>query len=149
MRPFWKDIGFEVFKDFCVRPQKAQQLADLVEMPVNQLLIHSQSAILPYLVLMKKKDVLNRLAKVRCTTVQNIFLQEPRILASTLAMLLMHPADNIEKSVTALLCESIPEFAKEELSGIVKMQPVLVASEILKAAAVEEGEGRKKEVSGH
>ncbi|KAL0265042.1 serine/threonine-protein kinase M1 [Diplodia seriata] len=145
LRPFWRNVGFEVFKDLCVRPQKAQLLSDLLETGVNQLLLLTQKDVLPYLVLMKKKDVLKRIAAARQTTVQDICLQPKENLAAILATLLIHPADDVETSAAALLCESVPGLGKKEFTELVKITPTYVACEILKASAGEEG-ARKKEL---
>ncbi|OJD39951.1 protein kinase rad3 [Diplodia corticola] len=145
LRPFWRNVGFEVFKDLCVRPQKAQSLSDLLETSVNQLLLLTQREVIPYLVLMKKKDVLKRVAAARQTTVQDVCLQPKENLAAILATLLIHPADDIETSTSALLCESVPDFEKEDLSSLIKLSPTYIACDILKASAGEEG-ARKKEI---
>lgn len=144
LRPFWRELGFEVFKDLCVLPQKAQLLSDLLDTSVMQLLERTQREVLPYLVLDKKRDVLKRIAVARGTTVQDICLQPKENLTAILARLLMHPADDIETSATAILTDSVPEFAKEDLSSLVKTQPVLIACEILKAAASEESATKKQ-----
>lgn len=146
LRPFWRNIGFEVFKDLCVKPQKAQLLSDLIETSVNQLLVITQREVLPYVVLTKKKDVLKRIAMARNTTVQDVCLQPKENLAAILATLLMHPSDDIETSTAALLCESVPDIDKEDLTTLIKTDPTDIACEILKASAGEEG-ARKKEVS--
>ncbi|KAH7045160.1 hypothetical protein B0J12DRAFT_669729 [Macrophomina phaseolina] len=143
-RPFWRELGFEVFKDLCVLPQKAQLLSELHDTTVNHLIERTQKEILPYIVLDKKRDVLKRIAAARGTTVQDVCLQPKENLAAILARLLIHPADDIESSATAILTDSVPEFAKEDLSSLVKIQPILIACEILVAAAMEESAAKKQ-----
>lgn len=133
-----------MFKDLCVLPQKAQLLSELHDTTVNHLIERTQKEILPYIVLDKKRDVLKRIAAARGTTVQDVCLQPKENLAAILARLLIHPADDIESSATAILTDSVPEFANEDLSSLVKIQPILIACEILVAAAMEESAAKKQ-----
>lgn len=151
LKPFWRNISFEVFKDLHNRPQKAQQLSDLLETNIDQLLILTQTELLPYLVLTKKRDILERVAAARNTNVQDVCVQPKANMASILTILFLHSADDIENedmenSAMDLLCESVPEFQSTDLQTLIKQDPTLIAFNILKAAAVEEG-SKKQRVS--
>lgn len=148
MRPFWRSIGIIVIKDLQTRPQKAQQLADLLEISVNQMLLLTQAETLPYLVLMKKKDILQRIARARgpSISVHDICLHPQRNLVAILALLLRQPSANIEKTAMDYLCEVAPAFREQnDLSGLVGTEPFLIACDLLKAAS-DEGEPRKAQV---
>ncbi|KAK8195018.1 uncharacterized protein BKA78DRAFT_366770 [Phyllosticta capitalensis] len=149
LKPFWRNISFEVFKDLHNRPQKAQQLSDLLETNIDQLLILTQTELLPYLVLTKKRDILERVAAARNTNVQDVCVQPKANMASILTILFLHSADDIENedmenSAMDLLCESVPEFQSTDLQTLIKQDPTLIAFNILKAAAVEEGSKKQR-----
>ncbi|ORX98750.1 hypothetical protein BCR34DRAFT_142938 [Clohesyomyces aquaticus] len=137
LRPFWRSIGFAVFKDLQTKPQKAQQLADLTEQSVNNMLLSSQAETLPYLVLTKRKDVLQRIATARGASIQDVCTQPRRNLAGILALLLCQPVDDIEKSAMEALFAVAPDFKanNQDLSFWIRPEAVLVACEVLKSAA--------------
>ena len=139
LRPFWRSIGFAVFKDLHNKPQKAQQLSDLTEQSVNQLLLSTHTELLPNLVLTKRKDILGRIAKARGTSIEDICTQPRRNLAGILALLLCQPvADSeVESNAMETLVSVAPAFLDNgnELESLVKLEPVMVACEVLKLAA--------------
>ncbi|KAF2813925.1 protein kinase rad3 [Mytilinidion resinicola] len=147
LRPFWRSIGPTVIKDLQTRPQKAQQLSELLGMSVNQMLLMTQTETLPYLVLTKKKDVLQRIASARGTSIQDVCTQPRKNLAAILALLLRQQSPDVEKSAMDTLVEIAPAFQENDndLSSWIKLEPILVACELLKAAA-EEDESKKPQV---
>jgi serine/threonine-protein kinase ATR len=147
-RPFWRSIGPAVIKDLQNLPQKAQQLSDLLGMSVNQMLLMTQTETLPHLVLTKRVNVLQRIATARGTSIQDICTQPRRNLACILALLLCQPVAHIEESAMEALAAVAPAFRENEnsLASWIKLEPVLVACELLKTAA-EENDARKPQVS--
>ncbi|KAF2791318.1 hypothetical protein K505DRAFT_376871 [Melanomma pulvis-pyrius CBS 109.77] len=137
LRPFWRSIGFAVIKDIHNKPQKAQQLSDLTEQSVNSLLLLTHTDTLPHLVLTKRKDILERIATARGTSIQDICTQPRRNLAGILALLLCQPVADLEKSAMDALVAVAPAFRENgnDLSSWVKLEPVMVACEVLKSAA--------------
>ena len=133
-----------VVKDLLGRPQKAQYLSDLLGMSVNQFLLHTQSETLPYLVLTKKKDILQRIATARKTNVQDMCVQPRRHLAFILALLLRQDSTNTEKYVMDLLCHASSGFVESDFSTLVMLEPVVIACELLKSASDEDNESRPK-----
>jgi serine/threonine-protein kinase ATR len=135
-------------KDLHNKPQKAQQLSDLTEQSVSSLLLLTQAEILPHLVLTKRKDILQRIATARGTTIQDICTQPRRNLAGILALLLCQQVTDVEKSAMETLVAVAPAFQENDndLSDWVKLEPVLVACEVLKAAA-DQHDSRKPNVS--
>jgi serine/threonine-protein kinase ATR len=134
LRPFWRSIGVAVFKDFHNKPQNAQQLADLCEQHVSELLLSTQAEILPHLVLTKRKEMLQRIATARRTSIQDVCMQPRRHLANIIALLLCQPVNDVEKSAMEALVAVAPGFRENgyDLSDLIKLEPVLVACEILK-----------------
>jgi serine/threonine-protein kinase ATR len=148
LRPFWRSIGFAVIKDIHNKPQKAQQLSDLTEQSVNNLLLLTHTDTLPHLVLTKRKDILERIATARGTSIQDICTQPRRNLAGILALLLCQPVADVEKSAMDALVAVAPAFQENgnDLSSWVKLEPVMVACEVLKSAA-DQHETRRDNVS--
>jgi serine/threonine-protein kinase ATR len=148
LRPFWRSIGFAVIKDIHNKPQKAQQLSDLTEQSVNSLLLLTHTDTLPHLVLTKRKDILQRIATARGTSIQDICTQPRRNLAGILALLLCQPVADVEKNAMDALVAVAPAFRENgnDLSDWVKLEPVMVACEVLKSAA-DQHETRRDNVS--
>ncbi|KAF2431255.1 hypothetical protein EJ08DRAFT_649062 [Tothia fuscella] len=136
-KPFWSSVAMLVVKDLITCPQKAQQLADLLSMSVNELLMLTQTDTLPYLILMRKRDVLQRLAQARSahTNVQDMWLQPSKNLAAVMSLLLVQQSPDVEQASYDLLQDAAPGFMDEtDLSALVKVDPILIACEILKHA---------------
>ena len=144
LSPFWRSVAVTVVKDLLVRPQKAQYLADLLGMSVNQFLLHTQSETLPYLVLTKRKDILQRIATSRKTNVQDMCIQPRRHLAFILALLLRQDSMDTEKYVMDLLCHASSGFFESDFSTLVMLEPVVIACELLKSASDEDKKGKQK-----
>ena len=93
MRPYWKNIGVAAIQDTFTRPQKMTNLADLVGRSVNDLNLDIQSDVVPHMVLMKRKDVLQRIASSRGKDVRiEHICSQPR---QTLAGILESPSKSV------------------------------------------------------
>lgn len=112
------------------------------------MLLMTQTETLPHLVLTKRKDVLQRIATARGTSIQDICTQPRRNLACILALLLCQGVPHVEESAMEALAAVAPAFHENDnnLASWIKLEPVLVACELLKSAA-EENELRKPHVS--
>lgn len=137
LKPFWSSLATHVVKDTISCPQKVQQLSDLLGMGVNDLLLLTQTDTIPYLILTRKRDVLQRIAQARgpTMTVQDLWLQPSKNLAVVLAFLLVQPSEDAEHEAIALLRDAAPSFAETDLAALVKVDPILISCEILKHAA--------------
>lgn len=131
-KPFWNTIAVSVVQDLHSRPQKAQQLCDLLGMDINAFLVLTQKDTLPNLVLTKKKDILQRISIARSTSVQDLCLQPPTNRAATLALLLMQSAPDVEEAAVECLAEVAPSFRGVDLAILIRPDPVLIACEMLK-----------------
>ncbi|KXS98458.1 hypothetical protein AC578_8070 [Pseudocercospora eumusae] len=142
--PFWRSIAVTVVQDLHSRPQKTQQLCDLLNMDMDAFLTLTQQQTLPYLVLNKKKDVLQRIAHARGNgcTIYDICMQPISNLASILALLLSQSASDAEDLAFACLVEVAPELRQADVASLVKLDAVLVACEMLKLCG-DEGVARK------
>jgi len=148
-KPFWRTMSVVVVRDLLSRPQKAQQLCDLLGISVNQLLLLTQHEAIPYLILTRKREVLQRIAAARGpgVGVQDICMQPRKHIASIIAMLLLQKSPDVEKTTMELLCDAAPGFSETDLSTLVRLEPVQIACEILKVAS--QGSGGNRVHVGH
>ncbi|KAI9721086.1 MAG: hypothetical protein M1812_002567 [Candelaria pacifica] len=135
LKPFWRSIGITVVKDLHSRPQVAQYLSDFLGITISELLVLTQTSTLPYLILMRKKDIIERIALARGsgTTIRSMCI-EPNNLAAILAVLVVQPSTDIESATMKLFRDASPDFASLELKDLLLSSPILTACELLKAA---------------
>lgn len=134
-QPFWRSIAVAVVQELHNKPQKAQQLSDLLSMDINSFLLLTQREILPFLVLTKRKDVLQRIANARGNgaTIEDICMQPSTNLAAILAFLLSQSSHEAEDFAYSCLTEVAPELRNTDVVTLVaQVNPVLVACEMLK-----------------
>lgn len=143
--PFWKNLAYMATKDIVQRPQRSRAIAELLQISVNELLLLIQSHALPWLVLDKRKDVIQKIAEARQETEIWRPLMDSHNTASVLSLLLLQESENIEDFVKSSLDEISPHFHALSLADIVQSEPVLTAIELLKAAAGAD-ESRKRQV---
>ena len=145
-KPFWRTIAVVMIKNIQNRPVIAQQLCDLLNMKVSSLLAMTQEYTLPYLVLMRKQEIILKIAAAHgsSTTPYELCTQKSN-LASILAFLLTQPSADPEESVMESLAAVAPEFKGQELSSWAKLEPILIACELLKAIA-DAAEGKASKI---
>lgn len=139
--PYWGIIAFSVVKDIVNKPQKAQQLADLTEQSVRQLLVLTQSYTLPHLVLMKRRDVIEKIAQARKVAVTEVLTQPKKNLTKTLALLLSQSVPDVESFTLETLAEIEPamkEGSNNRLESLITLDITGVAIEILLLSAERE-----------
>ncbi|QSS66872.1 phosphatidyl inositol 3-kinase [Histoplasma capsulatum] len=132
-RPFWRTLSVVIVKNIHSRPQMADQLCDLLGMKVDNFLRLTEVHVLPYLVLMRKSDIIARIGATYdekqspyqlCTRKNN--------LASILTLLLTQPTSDHNAMVVSIFNEMSPEFQVHDLAGWVRAEPILIACELLK-----------------
>lgn len=143
--PYWKNLAYMATKDIVQRPQRSRAIAELLQISVNELLLLIQSHALPWLVLDKRKDVIQKIAEARQETEIWRPLMDSHNTASVLSLLLLQDSENIEEFVKSSLDEISPHFHALSLADIVQSEPVLTAIELLKAAAGAD-EARKRQI---
>ena len=144
--PYWRTIAITVVKDIHARPQIAQQMCDLLGFKIQDLLKMTKIYTVPYLVLMKKRDVLQRIADA-CEPEQSIFklCTEPANMAAIFAYLLLRRPSNIASTALSLLQEASTEFRDHNFEDMLKSVPIPVAAELLKVLG-EEGQVKNSRV---
>ncbi|KAG6016356.1 hypothetical protein E4U54_001662 [Claviceps lovelessii] len=132
--PFWKSLAYMATKDMIQRPQRSRAMAELLQISVNELLLLIQTHALPWLVLDKQQDVIQRIAEARQDNDPiNLIMDAPN-LASTLALLLVQDTDNIEEFTKSRLDQASPNFLNVSLLEMFQTEPVVTTLELLKAA---------------
>ncbi|KAI5198982.1 hypothetical protein AUEXF2481DRAFT_78310 [Aureobasidium subglaciale EXF-2481] len=140
LKPFYRSIAVAVIQDLTTKPQKAQQLSEFLGMSVSHFLLLTQKDTVPFLVLTRKKDVLQRVASARSanTSIQDMCLQPPANLAAVISTLLYQPSSDVEGNATRCLAEIAPGFQSSDLGSLARSNPVLIACEMLKTAGDED-----------
>lgn len=142
--PYWRSVAVAVVQDMFSRPQKLQQLCDLLHMETSRFLVLTQEHTLPVMILTRRLDSLQRIAASRGegTSIRDLCVQPRSNLASILSLLLAQQAKDAEEATLAFLTEVEPAFSDTDLAQLVKSDPVGIACEMLKAAGDAE-ESRK------
>ncbi len=145
-RPFWRSIGPTAIKDLQTRPQTTQLMADLLGLSVTDLLLKIQADVLPWLVLTKKKDIILRISQARKDIDVGMTCYDSSNLAAIVAFLLIQNVPDLDAFIMALFRNVSEEtFGQMDLADLVRMEPMLIAVELLKSAG-EEDDSRKSRV---
>lgn len=144
--PFWPNLAYMATKDMVQRPQMSRTIAELLQVSVNELLLLIQTHALPWLVLDKQKDVIQKVAEARQESEIWLPLIDPANLAATLALLLIQDTEDIAAFAKSRLDELSTHFETESLANLLQVEPVLTVMELLKAAG-DSDESRKAPVS--
>ena len=136
---YWETIAVVVVKDLHTRPQVAQQICDLFNIKISEFLEITQVHTIPFLILMRKRDILQRIADA-CVLEQSVFeLCTKKVnMAAIVAYLLLQPSTDVEKMVMTLLCEASPEFRKCDLGELINADPISIACNLLEVAGVDD-----------
>ncbi|KAL2758545.1 hypothetical protein ACRALDRAFT_2099058 [Sodiomyces alcalophilus JCM 7366] len=132
--PFWGNLAFFAIKDMVSRPQISRALAELLQISVNQLLLHVQSYALPWLVLMKKKDVVQKIVDARQEKDPISVLMDSDNNGPIMALLLIQDVTDIEEFVMSRLREFASHFESCTLTGLMQPEALSIVLELLKAA---------------
>ncbi|KAI0867886.1 phosphatidylinositol 3 [Hypoxylon argillaceum] len=132
---YWSSLAYLAVRDIVAQPKLAQLLAEMQEMSVAELLLHIQADALPYLVLNKKKDVIQMIADARNETE----LWQPCLdnanLGRILALLITQEAADIRQYTMSLLRYISSHFDEFDLADLLQTEPLTTTLHVLKAAA--------------
>ena len=142
---FWPSIAIEAVKDLLVRPQTCQLMADILEITVPNFLIRTQTYTLPWLVLTKKIDVIQKIQQARKDPEGWMTINEPSNLNPILALLLVQSVPDMEAFIKSLLKSVDPKFGEIEMEDLIRVEPASTALQLLKAAG-EANESKKSRV---
>jgi len=136
-QPYWPCLAFSVVKDLVSKPQTASKVTELLQLQggVPELLRLLQRQALPWLVLKKKRDVIQKIAEARGETESFQPCLDTMNLSSILALLLAQDVPDIGDFSMSLLRHISPQFSRSELVELLRTDPLLVALELFKVAA--------------
>ena len=145
-QPFWASLAFSVVKDLVSNPQTARMVADLLQMGVSDLVLMLQKHALPWLVLTKKREVIQKIAEARGETEAWQPCLDPSNMPSILALLLIQDTPDVAGHAMSLLRHTSSHLARTELVELLRTEPIATALELFKAGA-EANDARKARVS--
>lgn len=132
-------------QDLSRRPQIAQYLSDLLDLTLPNLLIHIQLHVVPFLVLKKRQDILQRIADAKNQSISEL-CREHDNMAAILANILLQTPSNVEQLILNLLTAASQDFSTVNSADLLMSEPQATASELLKFAG-EYDEQRKPKVA--
>ncbi|KAI8197901.1 hypothetical protein K4K52_010082 [Colletotrichum sp. SAR 10_76] len=143
--PFWRNLAYFAVKDMVARPQISRSLAEVLQISVNEFLLLIQTHALPWLVLMKKRDVIQKIAEARGEKDVGFPVMDSINIGPVLGLLLVQDVPDVAQFTMARLVEFAPTLADTTLADVIQAELVMVVLELLKAAA-EADEARKARV---
>ena len=142
--PYWRTVAPTVVKDLQRRPQVAQYISDLLAMSIGEFLCLTQVHTIPYLVLNKQRDILQKISKASGLTTKTLCTDHSN-MGAILACILLEPSKNMEHLIMNLLNSASSEFNSIGCAeDFLRAEPILTASELLKAASEENDENKTK-----
>ncbi|KAK4125293.1 phosphatidyl inositol 3-kinase-like protein [Parathielavia appendiculata] len=134
-QPFWPSLAFCAVKDLVSKPQTARLIADLMQMSVLDLLLTIQKHALPWLVLTKKREVIQKITEARGETETWQTCMDPANLPCILALLLVQDAPDIAAHAMSLLGHVSSHIDRFELVELLRTDPLTIALELFKAGS--------------
>lgn len=141
--PYWRSIAVTIVQDLHRRPQIAQHVSELLGMTVSDFLVLTQVHTIPFLVLTKRHDVLQRIAEACGQSIMGL-CREHNNLAAILSTILLRNSSEADSLVMALLNAVSPEFQNLDCAELLKSEPQATAAELLKFAGEEDQERESK-----
>lgn len=146
LEPYWKSLAYMATKDMVHRPQRSRAIAELLQISVNELLLLIQTHALPWLVLDKRTEVIQKFAEARQENMGWQPLMDNANLAAILSLLMIQETDNIETFVRSRLNDVGLHLHDRPIVELLQIEPVLIAIELLKAAGQADG-ARKQTIT--
>ena len=131
--PFWRTIAVIVVKDLQSRPQIAQQVSELLGMSVGEFLNLTQIYTIPHLVMIKKMDLLQRVADASNMDIWSLCIDRTN-MAAIIAYIMLQPSRDLGTLVMVSLRAADPGFESIDLTELLKAEPVSLAVHLLKVA---------------
>lgn len=132
--PYWGTVAPIVVKDLHRRPQIAQYISDLLGMSVDEFLVLTQVYTIPYFVLTKKRDILQKIAQA-CGQPIGLLCMDHNNMAAILTFILLHPSDDMDSIYLKFLAALSSEFSDVRWKELLWAQAASIATELLKVAS--------------
>jgi serine/threonine-protein kinase ATR len=132
--PYWRSLAYLATKDMVQRPQRSRAVAELLQISVNELLVLIQTHALPWLVLYKRKDIIQKIAEARQERELWPVLIDDMNLGAILSILLVQETPDVIGFAKSRLDDISPHFHSNSLLSLLQSEPVIIAMELLMAA---------------
>lgn len=142
LEPFWRSLAYLTVKDMFTRPQTTQMVADLLKTNVTELLLLIQSHALPWLVLHRRKDIIQRFLDARKEALEPSQRDSEQVwtmlyiddanLSTILSRLLVQDEPNLEEYVRSVLRDVCQTAQVPSLKELLATNPVPTTLELLK-----------------
>jgi len=116
------------------RPQTIQAIAEMLHITVRELLLLIQTHALPWLVLTKKKDIIQKIAEARQEKELWRTVMDPANLGPIVALLLVQDVPQVEQFAKARFNDVSGHFQTQKITDLVLAESPAVVLELLKAA---------------
>ncbi|KAH8711053.1 Protein kinase rad3 [Beauveria bassiana] len=144
LEPYWKSLAYMATKDMVHRPQRSRAIAELLQLSINELLLLIQTHALPWLVLDKRTEVIQKFAEARQENMGWQPLMDNSNLAAILSLLMIQETDDIESFVRTRLNDVGLHLHDRPIVELLQIEPVMIAIELLKAAG--QADGARKQI---
>jgi serine/threonine-protein kinase ATR len=108
----------------------------------------TQTHTLPWMVMMKRQDIIQRISHARGDDDPMKTCLDNANLAAILSILLIQQVPDLESYTMQLFRGISSHFNNLELVDLLKMEPIMLAFELLKAGGEADDSNRKSRVSG-
>ncbi|KAG4305883.1 hypothetical protein PORY_000793 [Pneumocystis oryctolagi] len=139
--PYWSTVSVAVVKQMQNCPQIIQTFSTILGISSSDFLAQTQAYTLPYLIVSKRKDVIEKIASSVQKDVSKLCLDN---MSYILAVLLTQDVACVESAAMLLLSLASSDFKKVDLSSLVRSEPILIAVELLQMFSSEFDEKRKR-----
>ncbi|KAG5438013.1 hypothetical protein PCANB_000360 [Pneumocystis canis] len=139
--PYWGTVSVVVVRQMQSRPEIIQTFSTILGISLSDFLVRTQAYTLPYLIVSKRKDIIEQIASSVQKDVSELCLDNmPYILAT----LLTQDVVCVESATMLLLSLASSDFKKVDLSSLVRSEPILIVVELLQMFSGEFDEKRKR-----
>ncbi|KAK3363362.1 phosphatidyl inositol 3-kinase-like protein [Lasiosphaeria hispida] len=135
-QPFWTSLAFTVVKDVVSKPQTTSRVAELLQATggVPELLCLLQNFALPWLVLTKKREAVQKIAEARGEAETWQPCLDTANLPSIISLLLIQDVQDVAEYSMSLLRHTSSHFDGFQLVELLRTDPLLMALELFKTA---------------
>lgn len=140
--PFWRNLAYSTVKDMLTRPQTVQMVADLLKTSITELLLLIQSHALPWLVLHRKKDIIQRFLDARRDLsppdkredeqLWTMLYMDDANISTIISRLLVQDVPDVEEYARSVLLDVCPNYEVPSLKELLQTNPVPITFELLK-----------------
>ena len=140
--PFFRTIGVVVTKHITSRPAIAEEICDLLGWPMDGFLTRIEEFAVPYFVLLKRKDKIERIARAHEPPASPFEIcTQPRTIKNIAVLLLTQNFADPEETIMGLLLNVSEDFKEHDLATWLNLESPAIASELLKVIG-DAGRGR-------